>query len=407
MDIFLVGGALRDNLLKINSIDKDYVVVGSTPKEMMALGYQKVGGSFPVFLHPKTKEEYALARVERKTKPGYQGFECDFDNTVTLEEDLSRRDLTINAMAQNDKGELIDPYQGRLDLKAGILRHVSLAFLEDPVRLLRAARFAAKFSTLGFIIADETNALMYSMVKNGEVDALIPERLWKETYKALQTSNPSVFFESLRRCGALEKIFPEIHALYGIPATKTFHGEIDTGVHLMMVLDKATELSDSPVVRFASLMHDLGKGVTGFDNLPSHPMHAEKGVALVLALCDRLKVPNEFRDLGVLAAKLHTRAHKSLQASSDELLALLYDLNAFRFEARFKDFLLVCEADALGRIAKKVTPYKQAPFLWAVYQTAKKVSVQNIIKSGAKGAQITVELKAAQALAIEYFIKRG
>lgn len=405
METFLVGGALRDKLLGIKSFDNDYVVVGSTPEKMQSLGYRAVGQSFPVFLHPTTNAEYALARVEKKVGAGYKGFECFFDETVSLEEDLSRRDLTINAMAQDSSGQVIDPFNGQTDLKHRILKHVSAAFVEDPVRILRAARFAAKFAEFDFKIADETNALMYKMVKQGEVNALQPERVWKETQKALQTSRPQVYFECLRRCGALEIIFPEINNLFGVPATKYFHGEIDTGIHLMMVLEKICQYSDSPVVRFAALMHDLGKGLTSFANLPSHPEHAEKGVSLVIALCERLKVPNEYKTLGVLAAKYHTKAHKSLQASAEELLTLLYELNVFRFEKRFQEFLLVCEADAFGRIAKPNATYKQAQFLWDVYQAANKVNVQDIIKKGAKGAEIQFQLKQAQTLAIENFIE--
>lgn len=405
MKIYLVGGAVRDKLLNIPCVDNDYVVVGTNPKALLSKGYQAVGKSFPVFLHPKSREEYALARTEKKSGVGYKGFECFFDENVTLEEDLKRRDLTINAMAQTQTGEIIDPYHGQQDLENRLLRHVSDAFIEDPVRLLRTARFAAQFALLGFKVANETNRLMYEMVQRGEVDALVPERVWQETEKALNTDHPQVFFETLRQCGALERIFPELHCLFGIPATKYFHGEIDTGVHVMMVLEKAVELSSSPYVKFGAITHDLGKGLTAFEHLPSHPEHAERGEPLVLALCDRLNVPNEYKAIGLISAKYHTRAHKCFKADAQELLDLLYDLQAFRFESRFKDFLHVCEADAFGRIAKPNATYKQAAFLWQVYQAAKAVNVQKIIKKGFKGADIQIKLKQAQVAAIEPLLK--
>lgn len=404
METFLVGGAVRDNLLKLDVVDKDYVVVGSNNKEMLKIGFKQVGQSFPVFLHPKTKEEYALARTEIKTGAGYQGFECIANEKVTLEEDLSRRDLTINAIAQNNAGDYIDPHNGIADLNNKILRHVSPAFSEDPVRLLRAARFAAKFAPLGFMIADETNLLMYKMVKQGEVDSLVTERVWQETEKALNTSMPQVYFESLRRCGALKVIFPELDALYGVPATKYFHGEIDTGMHNMMVVAKATELSTSPVVRFASLMHDLGKALTPFSELPSHPGHAEMGEDLVRQLCKRLKVPNKYLDLGVMAAKFHTKAHKCMKLSATGLVEFLYELKVFKDEQRFKNFLIVCQADAYGRIARSKKTYPQADYLWQAYVQAKNVAVQDIINDGAEGEQISIEFKQAQIKAIDLFL---
>lgn len=405
MKTYLVGGAVRDKLLDIKNFDNDFVVVGATFDQMIDKGFQAVGKAFPVFLHPKTKEEYALARTERKNGKGYKGFECFFDASVTLEQDLKRRDLTINAMAETEDGVLIDPYGGQQDIQKKLLRHVSDAFVEDPVRLLRTARFAAKFASLGFSVAPETNTLMYEMVKRGEVDALVPERVWQETEKALRTDNPQVYFETLRQCGALERIFPELHCLFGMPATKFYHGEIDTGVHLMMVLKKAVEYSDSPYVKFGALMHDLGKGLTAFDKLPSHPEHAERGEPLVNALCDRLNVPNDYRSIGIISAKYHTKAHKCFKATAAELLTLLYDVQAFRFEERFKQFLQVCEADAFGRIAKPNATYKQAAFLMQIYDCAKSIDVQDIIAQGFKGSEIQMKLKQAQQSAIDKLIE--
>lgn len=408
MKSFLVGGAVRDKLLGINVKDRDYVVVGATPEKMLALGYQQVGKSFPVFLHPETKEEYALARTEKKIASGYHGFECLFDASVTLEEDLQRRDLTINAIAQDlDNHSYIDPFDGLADLNRRLLRHVSDAFREDPVRVLRAARFAAQLAPLGFKIDIKTNALMYQMVKSGEVKTLVAERVWLETEKALGSKSPHVFFNSLRACGALAVIFPEINALYGVPATKFFHGEIDTGVHTMMVLEQATLLTESIAVRFAALVHDLGKALTPFAALASHPEHAEKGVILVENLCLRLKVPKQYQNLAVLAARLHTRVHKCLKASAELLLNLLYDIQAFKKPSQLKALLLVCQADALGRISKSATIYPQAKYLWQAYLVANDIDVQVVIQQGATGRDIQKKLKEAQCLALSKFIKEN
>ena len=303
MKIYLVGGAVRDKLLGLEPHEYDWVVVGARTEDMLKAGYQQVGKDFPVFLHPETHDEYALARTERKTAPGYHGFDVHASPEVTLEEDLLRRDLTINAIAEDEQGNIIDPFNGRADLEAGLLKHVSPAFTEDPVRILRIARFAARFAQWGFHVAHSTNKLMRNMVANGEVDALVPERVWAETLKALGTDHPEKFFTVLRGCGALERIYPEIDALFGIPQPEKYHAEIDTGIHVMMVLQQACLLSKKPTTRFAALTHDLGKAATPEDILPSHHGHEERGIQLVKDLCKRIKAPNEYRDLAVQTAK--------------------------------------------------------------------------------------------------------
>lgn len=413
MEVYLVGGAVRDAQLGLPIVERDYVVVGGCPDKLLAQGYQQVGKSFPVFLHPETKEEYALARTERKISKGYHGFECDVSSEVTLEDDLARRDLTINAIAQTSEGKHIDPYGGLQDLENKVLRHVTSAFREDPVRLLRTARFAARFADKGFEVHSQTIMMMYDMVSQGECHSLIPERVWKETEKALHTNQPHVYFQVLRKCGALAVIFPEIHALFGVPATKVFHAEIDTGVHTMMVLAKASELTTCPITRFAALMHDLGKACTSFDDLPSHPNHAEKGVLPVKKLCERLKVPNVYSELAIMCAKYHTQAHKSMKLDGASLLQLLYSLDAFRNEQRFKQFLMACKADAYGRILyhKKGKPkpeisYPQFEYLWDAYQAASQVNVQEIIQSGAKGADIKTKLIEKQSQVLQCYVNK-
>jgi len=353
MKIYLVGGAIRDRLLGLPVKEKDWVVVGATPADMAALDYKPVGKDFPVFLHPATKEEYALARTERKTGRGYHGFEFHSAPEVTLEEDLKRRDLSINALAEDADGQLIDPYGGVQDLQAKLLRHVSPAFVEDPVRVLRVARFAARFAPLGFTLAPETLALMRQMVDNGEVDALVPERVWQETLKALGCERPSVYFSVLRECGALAKVFPELERLFGVPQPAKWHPEIDTGVHVFMVLDQAARLSADLSVRFAALTHDLGKGTTPKDVLPHHYGHEERSVVLVEGLCERLKTPRDFRELAVLVAHYHGLAHRAQALRADTLLKLLENSDALRRPERFELFLLACEADHRGRTQKE------------------------------------------------------
>ena len=359
MQVYLVGGAVRDELLDRPVHERDYVVVGATPEELLALGFQQVGKDFPVFLHPRTKDEYALARTERKTAPGYYGFVVHAEPDVTLEEDLQRRDLTINALARGGDGHLIDYYGGLADLEGRVLRHVSPAFAEDPVRILRLARFAACFADLGFTVADETMDLMRSMVSAGEVDALVAERVWQELAKALQETRPSVFFEVLRECGALARLFPEVEQLYGVPQPEKWHPEIDTGIHTMMVLDMAARLSPDPEVRFAALTHDLGKGTTPADILPSHHGHGERSVELLDTLCDRFRIPNRFRELGRIMARFHGDVHKVGELRPATIVNMLDRADLFRRPERFEQMLIACEADYRGRGGYQERDYLQ------------------------------------------------
>ncbi|PPD51851.1 MAG: multifunctional CCA addition/repair protein [Methylotenera sp.] len=347
MQVYIVGGAVRDELLGLPVKDKDYVVVGSTPQAMLDNGYKPVGKDFPVFLHPKTHEEYALARTERKTGAGYKGFAVHASPDVTLEQDLARRDLTINAIAKSANGALIDPFNGLADLKSKTLRHVSDAFAEDPVRILRAARFAARFAD--FTVAPETNKLMQQMVAAGEVDALVPERVWQELSKGLMESKPSRMFEVLRDCGALQKILPELDRLWGVPQPPQHHPEIDTGVHVMMVIDYAAKQNFNLPIRFAALTHDLGKGTTPTDVLPRHIGHEVRSVDLLKDVCKRLKVPNDCRELAQIVAKFHGKLHQASKMRADTLLEFLMELDSIRQPARFEDFLKACEADSRGR----------------------------------------------------------
>lgn len=348
MQTYIVGGAVRDELLGFAVKDKDYVVVGSTPEAMLAAGFKPVGKDFPVFLHPKTHDEYALARTERKTAKGYKGFVVHAAPEVTLEQDLARRDLTINAIAKTEQGELIDPFNGVLDIQSKILRHVSPAFVEDPVRILRLARFAARLTE--FSVAPETMRLMREMVAAGEVDALVPERVWQELAKGLMESMPSRMFEVLRACGALQKILPELNRLWGVPQVAEHHPEVDTGVHVMMVLDYAAKQGFSLPIRFAALMHDLGKGTTPIETLPKHIGHEQRSVHLLEALCVRLRVPNDCRDLAVMVARFHGKLHQVPQMKPATIVEFLLALDSVRQPERFQDFLKACEADARGRM---------------------------------------------------------
>jgi len=388
MEIYLVGGAVRDQLLGLEPKERDWVVVGASPQQMLDLGYKQVGKDFPVFLHPETKEEYALARTERKTAPGYTGFSFHAAPDVTLEDDLLRRDLTINAIAKDADGNLVDPFEGRKDLDEGLLRHVSPAFSEDPVRILRAARFAARFAKYGFKVAHGTNALMRKMVENGEVDALVPERVWKEFSKALAEDTPQAFFKVLRGCGALAKLFPEIDALYGVPQPEKHHGEIDTGVHVMMVLQQAALLSDDARVRFAALTHDLGKATTPVDQLPQHIGHEQRSVQLVDQLCDRFKVPNDFRALARLTAQYHTHCHRAEELKASTILKVLEASDAFRKPDRFEHYLLACTADARGRKGKQDSDYPQADLFRQALVAANTVDAKEIVAQGLKGEAI-------------------
>ena len=400
MRVYLVGGAVRDRLLGLPVRERDWVVVGALPEELESQGYLPVGREFPVFLHPVTHEEYALARLERKVAPGYRGFTTQFSPEVTLEEDLKRRDLTVNAMAEGEGGELIDPYGGQADLAAHLLRHVSDSFTEDPVRVLRAARFAARFASRGFRIADETMELMRRMVASGEVSALTPERVWQETERALAEEQPQVFFDSLRACGALKVIYPEIDALYGVPQPPKWHPEIDTGVHVMLALAYAASRRVSTAVRFAVLMHDLGKARTPPELWPKHHGHEEAGVPLIEGLADRLKVPGSYRELAILAARAHTLVHRALELRAETVLKLLQECDAFRRRERFGELLEACEADARGRAGLEREPYPQAPYLSSALAAASAVTLSEAERRGLTGPAIGAEIKKRRLAAV-------
>lgn len=375
MQTYLVGGAVRDKLLGIEARERDWVVVGATADDLLQQGYRQVGKDFPVFLHPRTHEEHALARRETKTGHGYKGFSFDASASVTLEEDLLRRDLTINAMALDNKGRLLDPYGGEQDLRDGLLRHVSPAFSEDPLRVLRVARFAARFATRGFRIADETLALMAELVQAGELEHLVAERVWQEFDTALREASPATFFRSLRACGALAVLLPEVDCLFGVPQPEKYHPEIDTGDHVLQVIEQATHLSDDPVVRYAVLVHDVGKGVTPRDNWPHHYGHETLGLPLVKAINTRLRVPREYGDLALLVCEYHTHLHRLQELRSGTLLDLLEKLDAFRRPQRMQRFVLACEADARGRTGLEDDPYPQRELLLAACEAANSVDV--------------------------------
>jgi len=402
MQIYLVGGAVRDELLGIPYKERDWCVVGATPDAMRADGYRQVGKDFPVFLHPTTNEEYALARTERNTAPGYHGFAFDFSPGVTIEEDLQRRDLTINAIAKDESGALIDPYGGASDIERRILRHVSDAFSEDPVRILRVAKFAARLAGMGFEIADETMALMRSMVVNGEVDALVPDRVWKETEEALRGNNIDVYFSVLRSTGALEKLFPEVDRLFGVPQPEKWHPEIDTGVHTLMVLQQAERLSSALEVRFAALTHDLGKGTTAKTDLPNHPGHEARGSKLIREMAERLPLPKASRDLALVVAALHTHCHRALELRAATIVKVLEKTDAFRRPERFEHFLLACEADARGRTGLEQRDYPQADFLRGAFAAAQSINT-GAIAAAQEGAKIPVAIRSARIAAVQTF----
>lgn len=400
MEVYLVGGAVRDRLLGRPVHERDWVVVGARPEDLERDGFVSVGREFPVFLHPRTHEEYALARLERKVGPGYRGFTTQFSPDVTLEEDLKRRDLTINAMAESSSGEIIDPYGGRRDLEARLLRHVSEAFIEDPVRILRVARFAARYAELGFRVADETLELMRRMTASGEVDALVSERVWQETERALGESRPDVYFETLRGCGALRVIFPEIDALFGVPQPAKWHPEIDTGVHVMLVVRYSASVGASTAVRFAALTHDLGKALTPREMLPSHRGHEEAGVALVEALSERLKVPNGFRELAVLTSRHHAVVHRAAELRATTVLTLLETADAFRRPERFADLLLACECDARGRTGLEDRPYPQRAYLLEARDAAAAVTLTEQERAGLQGRAIGEKIRQKRLAAV-------
>jgi len=396
MEIYLVGGAVRDKLLGLPVKDRDWVVVGATPEAMTALGYKIVGADFPVFLHPETKEEYALARTERKSGQGYKGFTVYAGPDVTLEQDLARRDLTINAMAEDAAGRVIDLFDGAADLKRGILRHVAPAFAEDPLRVLRVARFAARF---GYPVAHETQSLMRALVEAGEIETLVAERVWAELDRALGEKQPARFFEVLRECGALQRLLPELDALFGVPQPPEHHPEIDTGVHTFMVLAQAARLSPDARVRFAALLHDLGKGTTPASEWPKHIGHEERGVALVRGICNRLRVPNEYRDLAALVARYHTHCHRAAELRDSTLLETLEAIDAFRRPERVEGFVLACEADFRGRTGYEERPYPQADIFRQAYRVARAVDTA-AIASGRNGPEIGEAIRLARIDAI-------
>ena len=400
MQRYLVGGAVRDRLLNLEVYDQDWVVIGATPDQMLQQGYVAVGKDFPVFLHPKTKQEHALARTERKTGAGYTGFDCYYAPDVTLEDDLLRRDLTINAMAQDDKGNIIDPYGGQQDLDNRTLRHVSSAFTEDPLRVLRVARFSAKLAHLGFTVAEETMQLMAQIVQNGELDHLTAERVWQEWQKSLTSQDAHVFLDVLRRCGALAIVLPEIDNLFGVPQPEKWHPEIDTGIHTLLVAKQAALLSTSPIVRFAAQVHDLGKGVTPESEWPSHKMHCHTGIKIIKALCERIRVPNDYRDLALMVCGQHSNIHRAAELKAATKLKILNQFDVWRKPARLEDILLCCMADSRGRTGHEQIDYPQKTIFERAYQAALTVDVQAIIADGFKGAAIREEMEIRRIEAV-------
>lgn len=401
MKTYLVGGAVRDKLLGLPPGDNDYVVVGSTPEAMLALGFKPVGRDFPVFLHAQTGEEHALARTERKSGRGYRGFVVDADPSVTLEEDLGRRDFTINAIAQADDGTLVDPLGGISDIKARVLRHAGPAFVEDPLRVLRAARFMARFASLGFRVAPETQALMREMVRAGELAELVPERVWQELSRALTCATPSAFLRTLRDCDALAQVLPEVDALYGVPQRAEYHPEVDTGLHQELVSDMAARLAPGDaVVGFAALTHDLGKALTPQDMLPRHIDHEHAGLKPLRALCERLKVPTEHRELAVMACREHLNVHRLFELRDSTVLELLARCDAFRKPERIAQLALVCEADKRGRAGMADSDYPQGPELQHLHAAAMAVNARNLATQGLSGTQIGEALVKERVKAI-------
>lgn len=390
MNIYLVGGAVRDHLLGYPVKERDWVVVGSNPQQLIQQGFQQVGRDFPVFLHPKTREEYALARIERKNAPGYHGFVCDFNPDVTLREDLARRDLTINAMAMDEAGNIFDPYHGQEDLRAKLLRHVSPAFIEDPVRVLRVARFAARYHHLGFKLADDTRVLMYKMVKRGELAHLVPERAWQEWHRSLLEKNPEIFISTLRACGALKVVLPEIDALFGVPNTPDYHPEIDSGIHTLWVLCAAVAMSNEPKIRFGALIHDLGKASTPMIKWPSHHGHEQSGLEVIERLCERLRVPADYRKFALLVSRFHLTIHRLYELQASTIVKLFEQADAFRRRERFDQLLVVCEADAQGT-GRKID-YKQIQHWRDLLEACAQISPQLLISQGHQGEAVKLGL---------------
>ncbi len=388
MKIYQVGGAIRDQLLGLPVKDTDWVVTGATPEQMIEAGYQPIGKEFPVFLHPDSREEYALARTEKKVARGYAGFSFNTDPSITIEQDLARRDLTINAIARDDHGRLIDPFNGQSDIDERLLRHVSDAFVEDPVRVLRVARLAARFAHLGFRIADETRRLIKQIADDGELDALVPERVWAEMDKALAEADPQVFFQSLRDCGVLQNLFPEIDNLFGVPQTARYHPEIDTGVHVMMALKKSAELEFDSDVRFAVLTHDLGKATTPADILPGHHGHEQRGVELIKKFCDKWRVPRAYTELAVLTCEYHTHVHRSYEMKPSTILKFFQQADVFRRPERVKKMTEACLADARGRTHFEDDPYPQANYCNRLVDQLNELDLSPVLASGKKGQQL-------------------
>ena len=407
MKVYLVGGAVRDQLLGLPVKDRDWIVVGAVPATLLSLGYQQVGKDFPVFLNPKTKEEYALARTERKSSAGYTGFICDFSPTITLEQDLIRRDLTINAMAQSEDGEIIDPYGGKQDLENRILRHISPAFSEDPLRVLRVARFAARYHSLGFKIASETLSLMAELTQSGELQHLTAERVWLETEKALNEKNPEIYFETLHKTGALRVLFPEIDALYGVSNPVKHHPEVDSFIHTMLVLEQAVNLTkNNPIlnksaVRFAAICHDLGKALTPQNILPHHYGHEQAGIKPTRTLCKRLKVPSYFQELAEMTCEFHTHIHKAFELRAETVITLFNRFDVWRKPQRFQEFLQVCLADTRGRTGFENKDYPQIDYINQLLHAANEVDVQQVIADGFEKQEIRNELTKRRILAIK------
>ena len=401
MKVYRVGGCVRDRLLGLPVNDIDWVVTGATVAEMEAAGYKPVGKDFPVFLHPESKQEYALARSERKTGPGYRGFEVNSDPGITIEQDLLRRDLTINAMAEDEDGNVIDPYGGQQDIDARSLRHVSEAFVEDPVRVLRVARFAARFHRLGFKLAADTRDLIRQMGQSGELDSLVAERVWMELSRALDEADPAIFFETLRECEVLALLFPEIDALYGVPQTATYHPEIDTGVHVMMALQKSAELGFDNETRFAVLTHDLGKATTPKPILPGHHGHEGRSKKLVKAFCKRWRVPKAHGELAAMTAEFHTHVHRAFELKPATLLKLFTRTDAFRKPARFRQMLDACIADVRGRTNFEDHPYPQAGYLAALAQKLRDIDLAEIRRGGLTGKAFGEALRRERLAVIE------
>lgn len=390
MKVYLVGGAVRDKLLGYPVKEKDWVVVGALPEQLLKKGYRQVGKDFPVFLHPETDEEYALARTERKQGHGYYGFACDYKPNVSLEEDLARRDLTINAMAMDEAGQLYDPYNGQKDLQARVLRHVSPAFAEDPVRVLRVARFAARFAHLGFKLAEETRLLIYTMVRSGELNHLVPERVWQEWQRSLCEKTPEVFITTLRLCGALKIIIPELDALFGVPNPPQYHAEIDSGIHTLNVLQAACKLTDKPIIRFAALVHDLGKAKTLMSKWPKHYDHEHLGLECIEQLCQRLRIPADFKKFAVMVCKYHLIIHRFEELNPGTIVTTLEKTDAFRRPALFEDLLTACEADAMGKKGNETYFAKEQ---WRkVLAECVTITAKTLVHEGFEGEKIKSEL---------------